>query len=203
MRLQALLAAALLPLAALAQHAGPEVDACRALGERELKKVDAAMRTLVVDRDRHLFLDRESSRVGSQSVSAVLSGHAGIVRDGAPPVEIAFHCALSGPRKALSFYWLPRRDAPALAQCRRGAQPGDCLQVLLDVAERDLMELSTQRYHDLMAGGDEAATRAFRDADGAWRSYRDIECARRGAPESDPWRACRVDLTRRRYLDLQ
>jgi uncharacterized protein YecT (DUF1311 family) len=201
--LRALLALALLPLGALAQHEGPEVEACRAFGERELRKLDPGMRALAIDQDRHLFLERGKTRIGSQPVSAVLSGHGGVVREAGPPVEIAFRCVLAGGREALWFHWVPRRDAPALAQCRRGTQPGDCLDLLLEVAERDLIELSTQRYHDSMAAGDEAATRAFREAASAWRSYRDLECARRGAAGGDEWRACRIDLTRRRHLDLQ
>jgi hypothetical protein len=202
-RLRVLLAAALLPLAALAQHAGPEVEACRALGERELKKVDATMRALEIDADRHLFLEGAKARIGSQPVSGVLSGHGGIVREAGQPVEIGFRCVLSAERKALWFHWVPRPYAPALAQCARGAQTGHCLEALLEVAERDLIEISTQRYHELMAAGDASATRAFSESATAWRTYRDLECARRGGPDSDAWRACRVDLTRRRYLDLR
>jgi hypothetical protein len=192
-----------LALAALsfAAAAEPAQDACRQLAERTLKGSGVA--AVVLDDDRHLHLERRARKLGSQPVAATLSGHGALLREAGPPVEMSFVCLLAGGQRALWFHWLPRRDAPALAQCRRGAQPGECLQVLLDVAERDLMELSTQRYHDLMAAGDEAATRAFRDAAGAWRNYRDLECTRRGAPESDAWRACRVDLTRRRYLDLR
>ena len=51
--------------------------------------------------------------------------------------------------------------------------------------------------------GDGNASSAYRNAAAAWRAYRDAECARRGAGGSDAWRGCMVDLTKRRYLDLQ
>lgn len=192
------LALAALPFAAAAE---PAQEACRQLAERTLKGSGVA--AVALDDDRHLHLERRARKLGSQPVAATLSGHGALLRPAGPPVEMSFVCLLAGGERALWFHWLPRRDAPALAQCRRGPQPGVCLDVLLDVAERDLMELSTQRYHDLMASGDEAATRAFREAAGAWRAYRDLECARHGEAGGDAWRACRVDLTRRRYLDLQ
>lgn len=192
------LALAALPFAAAA---APAHESCRQLAERTLK--GSGIAAVVFDRDRHLLLERTARKLGSQAIAAALSGHGALLPEAGPPVEMGFVCLLAGGQRALWFHWLPRRDAPALAQCRRGPQPGTCLNVLLDVAERDLMELSTQRYHDLMASGDEAATRAFREAASAWRAYRDLECARHGEAGGDAWRACRVDLTRRRYLDLQ
>lgn len=191
---------AALPFAAAAAD-DPAYETCRRLAERTLKGSGVA--AVALDADRYLHLERRARKLGSQPVAATLSGHGALLREAGPPVEMSFVCLLAGGPRALWFHWMPRRDAPALAQCRRGTQPGDCLQVLLDVAERDLMELATQRYHDLMAAGDEAATRAFREAASAWRAYRDLECARHGEAGGDAWRACRVDLTRRRYLDLQ
>lgn len=202
-----LLLLAALPLGALAQYHGPALEACRVLGERELKKDGADIKALVIDRDRHLFIERVTRKLGSQYVGAALSGNGAIVRKIGPAVELAFFCLLANDKRALFFHWLPRRDAPALAQCRRGAAPGDCLQLLLDLAERDLVEVAAVRFQesldaDATAGNDRASS-AYRNAAGAWRNYRDVECARRGPGGSDDWRACMVDLTRRRFLDLQ
>lgn len=203
-----LLLLAALPLGALAQVDGPALEACRALGERELKKDGTGVQALVIDRDRHLFLEPLTRKLGSQAVSSSLSGNGGIVRKAGPAVELTFVCLLADRRRALLFHWAPRRDAPALAQCRRGAAPpGKCLQLLHDLAERDLVEVAAFRFQESLdadaKAGDDSASSAYRNAAGAWRKYRDVECARRGPGGSEPWRACMVELSRLRYLDLQ
>lgn len=204
-RLLALLAA--LPLAAAAAYDGPALEACRAHGERALKQDGADIQALAFDNDRHLYFEREARQLGSQRIGYSLSGHGAIVREAGPAVEIVFLCLLANEKRALWFHWVPRRDAPALAQCRRGADTGACLDALLELAERDLLQQSALRFQEALdadaKAGNDAASTAYRNSAAAWRSYRDLECARRGAAGSDAWRACRVDLTRWRYLDLQ
>lgn len=209
MRLLALLLAAALPLGAAAQVDGPAVPACRSYAERELKRqMGDDMKALVLDNDRHLHLAREARKLGSQPVSASLAGHGAIVRRTGPAVELAFVCLLAGDKRALWFHWTPRRDAPALRQCQRGGGDAQgCLQLLLDLAERDLVEVSAFRFQESLQedakAGNEAASTAYRNSAAGWRAYRDAECARRGPGDGDAWRACMADLTRRRYLDLQ
>lgn len=205
--MRALLLALLLPLGAWAQYSGPAVETCRALGERELKKSGADFASLAFDNDRHLFIERVTRKLGSQFVSSALSGNGAILRSAGPAVELSFVCLLADARRALYFHWTPRRDAPSLAQCRRGKDPGACLQLLYDVAERDLLEASALRFQESLdadaKAGNEVASGAYRNAVAAWRAYRDAECLRRGAAGSDPWRACMVDLMRLHYFDLQ
>jgi Lysozyme inhibitor LprI len=195
-----------LPLAAWAQVSGPALETCRAYGERELKKSGADVQGLVFDRDRTLVLERYARKLGTQPVSSILSGNGAITRPLGPAVELAFVCLLASEKQALFFFWAPRKDAPALAQCRRGAAPGECLQLLLDLAERDLVEVAANRFQESLEAdakaGHENASGGYRNAAAAWRAYRDAECSRRGASGSDAWRGCMVDLTRRRYLDL-
>lgn len=192
---------------AMAQGADPAAQACRELGEGELKRAGFEVRALEIDRDRHLYLERERAKLGSQPIGASLSGYGAIVPPSGPPTEIAFVCLLASQKRALWFHWLPRRDAATLQQCRRVADVPDCLQRLLETAERDLVEVSAFRFQESLdadaKAGNDAASSAYRDAAAAWRNYRDLECARRGAAGSDEWQACRVDLTRRRYYDLQ
>jgi hypothetical protein len=199
-RVLLLLALCALPPIAAAQYAGPALETCRAFGERALKADGALLKALAIDNDRHLHLERRARKLGSQALGASLSGHGAIVLKAGPPVEVSFLCLLASDQRALWFHWLPRRDAPSLAQCRRVAGTGQCLQVLFDIAERDHIEISSIRYQQAQDAG---AGDAFRAAAAAWREYRDLECARRGAGGSDEWRACRVELTRQRYLDLQ
>ncbi len=196
-----------LPLAAFAQYSGPAVETCRAYGQRELKKGGADVKALVFERDRALLIERYTRKLGNQFISSILSGNGAIARAVGPAVELSFVCLLASDKQALFFHWVPRFAAPSLAQCKRGAAPGDCLQLLLDLAERDLIEVAAFRFQDSLEAdakaGNETASSAYRNAAVAWRAYRDAECARRGAGGGDMWRGCMVDLTKRRYLDLQ
>jgi uncharacterized protein YecT (DUF1311 family) len=196
-----------LPLGALAQSAGPGVQTCRAFGEREIRKSGGDIRALQFENDRALFLERYTRKMGSQFVSSILSGNGAITRPIGPATELSFVCLLASDKQALYFHWVPRGDAPALAQCRRGAAAGDCLQALLDLAERDLIEVAANRFQEALdadaKAGNENASAAYRNAASAWRAYRDAECGRRGAAGGDEWRGCMVDLSKRRYLDLR
>lgn len=200
MRVLLLLALCALPPVAAAQYAGPALETCRAFGERALKADGALLKALAIDNDRHLYFERRARKLGSQAVGASLSGHGAIVLEAGPPVEMSFLCLLASDRRALGFHWLPRRDASSLAQCRRVPATGQCLQVLFDIAERDHIEMSSIRFQQAQ---DVGAGDAFRAVAAAWREYRDLECARRGVGGSDEWRACMVDLTRQRTLELQ
>ena len=206
-RLPLLLVLGALPLATWAQYAGPGVEACRAYGEREARKGGAAVKGLDVDRDPALLMERYARKLGTQSVNFILSGNGAITRPIGPAVELSFVCLLASEKQALFFHWVPRRDAPALAQCKRSAGMDDCLQLLLELAERSLVEVAAYRFQDSIdadaKAGNENASNAYRNAATTWRAYRDAECARRGASGSEAWRGCMVDLTRRRYLDLQ
>jgi hypothetical protein len=199
-RVLLLLALCALPSVAAAQYAGPALETCRAFGERALKADGVLLKSLAIDNDRHLHLERRTRKLGSQAVGASLSGHGAIVLDAGPPVEVSFLCLLASDKRALGFHWLPRRDASSLAQCRRVPGTGQCLQVLFDITERDHIEMSSIRFQQAQDAG---TGDAFRATAAAWRAYRDLECARRGEGGSDEWRACMVDLTRQRYFALQ
>ena len=193
---------------AVAQYTGPGVQACRTYAERDLRKNSAKVQSVVFEQDRELNIDRHTAKIGSQFVSSLLYGNGAIVYGGGvPAVEMTFLCLLADDKRAVFFYWVPRRDAPALAQCRRGdgAKPGQCLETLRNVAEQELTELYAKhtvdaRQADAKAGNENTLT-AFRRGADAWRAYRDAECARRAA--GDERQACMVDLTRRRAVDLR
>jgi len=92
-------------------------------------------------------------------------------------------------------------------------KPRPCLDVLLRVAESDLMEVYALHFQDARErdhnAGHEAAVTTFRKANDEWRQYRDAECARRrdhapkGVAPDDYHLACMVELTRRRALDMR
>jgi uncharacterized protein YecT (DUF1311 family) len=190
----------------LAQYAGPGVETCRAYAQRELRKDGAKVDSVVFERDQNLNIDRYTRNVGSQFVSSLLYGNGAILHAGkTPAVEMSFLCLLADDKRAVFFNWFPRRDAPALAQCRRSGSASECLDTLLGAADQELIELYAKhtveaRQADAKAG-DESASNVFRRSADSWRAYRDAECARR--PAGDERKACMLDLTRRRALDLR
>jgi uncharacterized protein YecT (DUF1311 family) len=205
---RALVAIALagVPMAGLAQYAGPGVETCRSHAEREIRKESSAVTSVVFERDHHLNIERYTRKVGTQFVSSLLFGNGAIVYAKGPAVEMSFLCLLADEKRAVFFHWTPRRDAPVLAQCRRGGgDAGECLDPLLQVAEQDLTQAYAQRFQEAReldaARKSEDSITAFRKTADAWRAYRDAECARRGAGEER--KACMIELTRRRALDLR
>jgi uncharacterized protein YecT (DUF1311 family) len=204
------------PLAALAQYAGPGVETCRTYAEREIRKGTSEIKAVAFDHDRELNIERYTRKVGSQFVSSLLYGNGAIVYAKGQAIEMSFLCLLADEKRAVFFYWMPRRDAPVLAQCGRAAareEIGPCLEILRQIAERDLTQAYALRFQEARERDDaqknEEAIAAFRKAADAWRGYRDAECARRaaafggGSGAADAQKASVVELTRRRAVDLQ
>lgn len=192
---------------AFAQYSGPAVQTCRAFAEAEIRKNSPVAAAVRFDNDANLNIERYSRKLGSQHVSSLLFGHGAVVYPQGVPVELSFLCLLADDKRALFFHWIPRTEAPALAQCRRTKETAACLDALLVVAEQEL----TQRYAGLFVdartqdekAGNEVASGIFRRSSEAYLAYRAAECARRGAAGSEVHKACLVDLTRRRGLDLR
>lgn len=205
-KLLALFALLVASAPALAQYSGPAVQACRAHAEAEVRKGGAGNPTVQLDAPS-LDLQRYTRNAGSQFVSSLLAGNGAIVYAQGVPVEFAFVCLLADEKRPVFFYWIPRLDTAALGQCRRTTEVASCLESLLIVAEQEL----TMRYSGLFVdaraqddkAGNENAANAFRRSSEAFLAYRAAECARRGAAGSEPHKACLVDLTRRRALDLR
>lgn len=209
---------AMLSTSALGQYDGPAVEACRAYAAKETAQRSASRPEVVFDRDRNLVIERYTRKVGSQFVSSVLAGNGAVVYAGVPSAELSFICLLADDKNPVYFGWLARQDVPALVQCLRDpglrGKPRPCLETLLQVAENELTELYAHRFQlarerDVAAGAGDKALDAHRKSNEAWRLYRDAECARRrdeappGAGPDDVQLACRVELTRRRALDLR
>lgn len=202
----------MLAIPAKAQYSGPAVDSCLSFAAGELRQSAAKPAKVVFDRDRDLSIERHTRKAGSQLVSSLLFGNGAIVYAQGAPIEISFVCLLADEKRAVFFTWVPRRDAPVLEQCRRSPEFANCLDGLLQVAEQDLTALYSKHFveareTDAKAGNESAVTTFRRSAD-AWRAYRDAECARRSGPSAsgasgDANKACLVELTRRRALDLR
>jgi uncharacterized protein YecT (DUF1311 family) len=201
----------------LAQYKGPAVDTCLAYAKREVERDGTVAKDVVIDRDQNLLIERYTRKLGTQFVSSILRGNGAVVLEGAPSAELSFVCLLADDKRAVFFEWLPRPNASALTQCTREeaqrAKPRSCLELLLQVAESDLMQSYASRFQDARekdhGTGAENAVNTFRKSNDEWRQYRDAECARRkdqlpqGIAFEDYQLACMVDLTRRRALDMR
>jgi hypothetical protein len=201
-----LFAAALTATSAFAQYDGPAVESCRTYALTELKRAGGNVKEIVIVRDRNLFIERYTRKVGSQFVSSVLSGNGSIVYPAAPSAELSFLCLLADDKRPIFFNWLPRQDTSALAQCTRDeslrAKPRGCLEMLQQIAESELGQMYAERFQEANAR-DEAAVAAYRRSNDEWRQYRDAECERQGAGSEERKLACIVDLTRRRAWDMR
>jgi hypothetical protein len=200
-----------------AQYNGPAVETCRAYAKSEAARDGTRAKDIVFERDQNLQIERYTRKLGNQFVASILRGNGAVVLDNAPSAELSFICLLADDRRAVFFEWLPRRDPSALAQCTRDEkmrpEPGACLETLLLVAENDLMQVYALRFQDARerdhGSGEEAYVEVFRKSNDEWKQYRDAECLRRrdtvpqkvGAEHREL--ACRVELTRRRILDMR
>jgi len=203
-------AALLLPLSGWAQYSGPGVEACRAFAEREQKQEGTAVAKVVFDRDQNLGIERTSRKIGAQPVSSLLYGNGSIVYPKGLAIEMNFVCLLADDKRAVFFHWVPRENASSFAQCTRSVASGgnatQCLDSLLQVVEQDLTAAYAQRFQEARdadgKAGNEKAIAAFRRSNESWIAYRNAECDRRGgAPEAR--KACIIDLSRRRLLDVR
>lgn len=197
---------------AKAQYEGPAVEACRAYAKKEAAREGMSISDVIFERDGALAIERYSRKVGNQAVGSILTGNGAVVLPGAPSAELSFICLLADEKRPLFFNWMPRQNISALAQCRRSeelrAQPGACLEFLLRTAEMDLTQVYASGFQQANERGEQALA-AFRKSNDEWREYRDAECARRrdqppaGVTADDAHRACVVELTRRRGLDMR
>lgn len=200
-----------------AQYDGPAVEACRAYAKREVARDGTKAKDVIIVRDQNLALERQTRKLGTQSVSWVMTGNGAVVLDNAPSAELSFICLLANEKQPVFFEWLPRVNASPLAQCSRDealrAKPRPCLELLLQIAENDLMQMYALHFQDARerdnSAGNESGVTSFRKANDEWKQYRDAECARRRdqvpqeiAPD-DYHLACVVELTRRRALDMR
>lgn len=191
---------------ALAQYSGPAVQACRAHAEAEVRRGGVGNPAVRIDAPS-LDMQRYTRKVGNQFVSSLLSGEGAIVYAQGVPVEFSFVCLLADDKRPVFFYWIRRPEAAALGQCRRTTEVAACLDALLVVAEQELTMRYSGLFVDARAADDKAGNEnmagTFRRSSEAFLAYRAAECARRGAAGSEPHKACMVDLTRRRALDLR
>jgi uncharacterized protein YecT (DUF1311 family) len=199
-------------VAALSPEAA--VQACEAPAILALRSLDGRFESVALQPAAASRIERRALRVGSQPVGMVVAGQ-GTVRLGpAGSGEVRYVCLLGPDGRALFADVEAPGGSAVLAEC--GTASGSpsaarrCLEDLLRQAERGLAEAEAAAIRRAR-GGESRAARAEVEQPvvasiGAWRVYRDAECARRRdadpQPSAERYEACRVALTRDRVGEL-
>lgn len=211
-RRAALALSLLLPLAACMPPAPvsltPEaaMPACEAGALAELRRADPLVEAASLQPLASARVERRTPPPGEPGVTMVITGR-GEARGGPSAGPFRYTCLAGTSGKVLFVQVAPERSSPVLGECAGSpAGAAACLRGLsatadaaLAKAEADAITAARRRSNGRRAEVDEPAAASI----GAWRVYRDAECARRFA-ESDTERhtACLVELTRARITEL-
>lgn len=185
-------------------------SSCEAAAALALRARTTGFQSVTLDAPPTARLERRATRVGSQPIELVLAGQ-GTVHAAGGRRDLRYLC-LVAPSGESVFIDVETADAAEiLGEC--GASPAGrnaCLADLLRQTEKGLAEVEARSVARAQARGS-AARRSELDEPvatsiGAWRVYRDAECARRGAqatgPEAETVQLCRIELTRARIHEL-
>ena len=187
---------------------------CEAGTLAELRRGDPAVQAVTLDPLDSARVERRTPPPGGEGVGLVIAGR-GRAEGGIGPLR--YTCLVGTGGEILFVDIDVEGDGEALAECRdrQGGDARSCLRQLMAGADTALAKAEAgavvegRRRH----GAGAAAKRAEIDEPaaasiGAWRVYRDAECARRhgavgGASGGDPREtACLVELTRARIREL-
>jgi hypothetical protein len=188
------------------------VSACEGSTALALRARYPSFESVVLEPAATSRVERRDTAVGRQAVDLVVAG-GGVARTGADLRPLRYVCLVAPDGEAVFVDVETVGGAEVLAECGATADPADrraCLVRLLREAERGLAEAEARavrraralRPKEARAEVDEPTATSI----GAWRVYRDAECARRGEVLTTPSRelvdACRVELTRARAREL-
>lgn len=184
------------------------VQACEGPLALELRSRDGGFQSMVLEPAATSRIERRPRQVGSQSLSMLVAGR-GTARLGAGPQDVRYTC-LIGPDGRALFVDVENGSGGGIGECGASASGTTCLRDVLAKAERGLAEAEARAIARAREG---TAARARAEVDepavtsiGAWRIYRDAECARRHrmTPETvdGAVSACRIALTRERIREL-
>lgn len=195
-------------------HLTPEaaVRTCEAPTVLELRSRDSRVQSLVLEPAATSRVENRPRQVGAQPLSAVVVGR-GTARLGTDTSDVRYTCLIGGNGQALFVDVEATDGAGILAECTsqgNATARAGCVQDLLLKAERGLAEAEAGAIARAREGTarnqraevDEPAVTSI----GAWRVYRDAECARRNRTDPDVVNenvnACRAELTRERIREL-
>ena len=160
--------------------------------------------------------EKVEAKVGSQSISMVLSGH-GILQDKTGgPSDVHFTCLLENSTKPVFVAIAEDGRRDPVAVCWDGFEPSgwgkmtQCLQDSLKREEAALADLLTKVTQQAEQSLDKiSAKKTLQESNAQWRKYRDAECDRRQAavagrnhPDIGEL-TCQIHKTAERISDLK
>lgn len=185
-------------------------SSCEAAAALALRARTTGFQSVAIEAPPTARLERRATRVGSQPIELVLAGQ-GTVHTAGGRRDLRYVCLVASSGESV-FIDVETADAgEILNECGApGPARAACLTDLLRRTESGLVEVEARSVARAQAGGS-AARRSELDEPvatsiGAWRVYRDAECARRGAlapgSASETVQLCRIELTRLRIHEL-
>jgi uncharacterized protein YecT (DUF1311 family) len=194
----------------------PTLDACQSYATRHYQKVRPGNFVSIKLLEEGVKEEKYEDKVGSQSISTVLSGR-GIWQDKAGgPSDVRFVCLLESSAKPIFVAIVEDRQRDPVAVCWDGFEPSgwdkmtQCLQDSLKREEAALADLLTKATQQAEQSLDKiSAKQTLQDSNAQWRKYRDIECDRRQAfvagrnhPDIGEL-TCQIHKTAERISDLK
>ena len=202
-----LVLAGCVPPAAVSLTPEAAIQACEAGALSELRRGDATTESVRLQPLADARVEQRTPPPGEQGVTLVIVGQ-GVAVGGSSAGPFRYTCLAGSSGKVLLVQVMPERSSPVLGECSgrpEGVQA--CLRGLvvtadatLAKAEAEAIAVARRRSSGRRPDVDEPAAASI----GAWRVYREAECARRYADgEADRRSACLVELTRARIDELR
>jgi uncharacterized protein YecT (DUF1311 family) len=194
--------------------ATPTLDACQRFATRHYQQASPEHSIPIQLLEEDMNEEKYEGKVGSQSVSTVLSGH-GIWQDKAGgPSNVRFTCLLSSAEPVFIHVAKDGRRDP-VAVCWDGFEPSEwgkmsqCLQNSLKREEAALSDSLAKATQQAGQSLDKiSAKQTLNESNAQWIKYRDAECARQQAfvagrnhPDIGEL-TCKIHKTAERISDL-
>lgn len=203
-------AAGCLPRPSMSLTPEAATSSCEAAAALALRATTTGFRSVALDAPPTARLERRDTQVGSQPIELVLAGR-GAVHAADGRRDLRYLCLVAPGGESVFIDVETAGAGEILGECGGpGAGRDACLADLLRRTERGLAEVEARSVARAQAGGP-VARRSELDEPvatsiGAWRVYRDAECARRGAQAAgkatETVQLCRIELTRARVHEL-
>lgn len=166
----------------------PTLDACQRYATSHYQKLSPESFVSIQLLEEGLSEKKYEDKVGSQSISAVLSG-LGIWQDKAGgSSDVRFACLLESSAKPVFVAVVEEGRRDPVKVCWDGFEPSgwgkltQCLQDSLKREEAALAELLNKATQQAGQSLDKiSAKQTLKESNDQWRKYRDSECARRQA----------------------
>jgi uncharacterized protein YecT (DUF1311 family) len=180
--------------------------ACEAEALHEARRIDPTVQGVQLEPLSSAQVERRSPPPGHEGVQLVIQGHGSEVGGGTG--DFRYACLVGTAGDVLFVSLQPEGAGKVMAECAtRPAVQHACLRDLAASADRALADAEAaavaearRRAGKKRSEVDEPAAESI----GAWRVYRDAECARRyDGGNNDRELACLVELTRARIAELR